>query len=53
MTLKITTYDNNVKLLENVIGFEFDGETGMLKYLDNVSMYNFRVESHVREVNTI
>lgn len=53
MTLKITTYDDKVKLLENVIGFEFDGETGTLKYVDNVSMYNFRIESKVREVNTI
>lgn len=53
MTLKIVTYDNKVKLLENVIGFEFDGETGKLKYLDNVSMHNFRVELQVREVNTI
>ena len=53
MTLKIITYDNKVKLLENVIGFEFDGETGMLKYLDNVSMHNFRIENKVKEVNTL
>lgn len=53
MTLKIITYDDKVKLLENVIGFEFDGETGTLKYLDNVLMHNFRVELQVREVNTL
>ena len=53
MTLKIITYDNKVKLLDNVIGFEFDGETGILMYLDNASMYNYRVEERVKEVNTI
>ena len=53
MTLKIITYDNKVKLLENVIGFEFDGETGMLKYIDNVSIHNFRIENKVKEVNTL
>lgn len=53
MTLKIITYDNKVKLLENVIGFEFDGEIGTLKYIDNVSMNRFRIETKVKEVNTI
>lgn len=50
MTIQVMTYSNETKILENVTAFDFDGETGILRYTDNISPYNTRFIYRIKNV---
>lgn len=50
MNLTLQTYTNETRSIKNVIAFDFDGETGLLRYTSSDKPLETNTLSYIKDV---